>query len=143
MKFVDLSKIKDERIVILVGRGLKEKYGDDIEIKTVNFAKAQVVSPEIALAVASLILSIYQIIAMEKDKANSEKWSSTKLKKMIEELLLKKGIVNYKIISIEGFDNLNESDIFHCIVIVEDIKSSTRLQIIIFGDGDSSTMEIK
>ncbi len=143
MRFVDLSRIKDEEIVIRVGRALKKKYGDDIKFKTINFAKAHAIDPGFALAVASLMLGIYEFISRRKDKADSEKWSSTKLKKLIEELLLKKGIVNFKIISIEGFDRLNESDTYHCVVVVEDTKSGKRFQIVIFGDGEPSAMEVK
>lgn len=139
MKSVDLSSITNDEIAIRIGRALKEEYGASLKVKTSKLAVAHLPDIGTAASIASLVLGIF---SLTRKHFREKKWSLSKLKEIVEESLLTKGVVEYRIISITYFEKMKRSPIFHCTVIVEEIKSGNRFEIIIFGDGDASTIRI-
>lgn len=96
----------------------------------------------IAGAVASVI-SAFVVVFVEIRKHRQDKtWTVERLKKLIEQEMIRFGIVNFAIDSVDNFDELRCRS-GTCVIEVTDIKTKNEYRMYIFRDGEPYVLRVE
>ena len=92
---------------------------------------------------ASLICLIFTLVDKYKDSRETNTWSISRVKKIIENELALRNIAKVKLDSVTGFGNLIRKGKGVCTIVASDEDSNRSYRISIFADGDAYVVNIQ
>ena len=109
MRF-DIKGNYDDNVLQEIYEVCQDKYGDKIEIRPAIVGLGFSIEMGALSSIASIVLAIISLcLQLKQDyelKKKNDTWDIHKLRKIIENELLKVGVVNYEIKSLKNFQSL-------------------------------------
>lgn len=97
----------------------------------------------VAGAVASVISALIIMYVLMKDHKKEQKWTKKKLVELIEDEMVRLGVIDFELHKISNFDSLLTSKDEPCVVEALRQETGDKYKMYVFRDGEVSTLEIK
>jgi hypothetical protein len=108
-----------------------------------RYALAAAEMLNLAAAIASIAQGVLAVRALAQWTRERKEWSPQRLRALIEEEMMKRGVIDFAIESHAGFDHLLANANKPCVVEIRDGAAGATYTLLAFADGDTLVLRVE
>ena len=97
----------------------------------------------LAAAIASVAQAAAAAWSLWAAERNRAAWSAERLRELIDQEMAIRDVFSYKLVSVEGFENLPSRSQTPCVAEIQDTSRDTTYTLFIFSDGDTLVVRVE